>query len=97
MIWAMFSTEEFNEFSTERTKSRKDSWESHKNAVVAAAADPKLTPDRSRAHVVIIIGYNAETNEIAFSDSWGERYLERWITLPEAEQISQKRLYVIGL
>ena len=97
MIWAMFSTEEFNEISTERTKSRKDSWESHKNAVVAAAADPKLSPDRSRAHVVIITGYNAETNEIAFSDSWGERYLERWITLPEAEQISQKRLYVIGL
>lgn len=97
MIWAMFSTEEFNEISTERTQSRKDSWDSHKNAVAAAAADPKLTPDRSRAHVVIIIGYNAETNEIAFSDSWGERYLERWITLPEAEQISQKRLYVIGL
>jgi hypothetical protein len=97
MIWAMFSTEEFNEISTERTKSRKDSWESHKNAVVAAAADSKLSPDRSRAHVVIITGYNAETNEIAFSDSWGERYLERWITLPEAEQISQKRLYVIGL
>jgi hypothetical protein len=97
MIWAMFSTEEFNEISTERTRARRDSWESHKNAVVAAAADPKLAPDRSRAHVVIIIGYNEETNEIAFSDSWGERYLERWITLPEAEQISQKRLYVIGL
>lgn len=97
MIWAVYSTEAFNETSTARTKERKESWESHKNAVAAAAADPKLSPDPSRGHVVIIMGYNAETNEIAFSDSWGERYLERWITLPEAEQVSQKRLYVIGL
>lgn len=97
MIWAVYSTKEFNETSTARTKERKESWESHKNAVAAAAADPKLSPDPSRGHVVIIMGYNAETNEIAFSDSWGERYLERWITLPEAEQVSQKRLYVIGL
>jgi len=43
------------------------------------------------------MGYNKETNEIAFSDSWGENYLERWITVPEAEQVSQKRFYVIGL
>lgn len=96
-IWAMYSTGTFNELSTERTKTRRESWESHVSAVAAAAKDPKLTPDSSRAHVVIIIGYNAETNEIAFSDSWGENYVERWITLPEAEQISQKRFYIIGL
>lgn len=97
IIWAMFSTETFNDIATERTKARRESWESHKGAVAAAAADPKLTPDSDRAHVVIIIGYNPETNEIAFSDSWGENYLERWISLPEAEQISQHRIYVIGL
>jgi hypothetical protein len=45
---------------------------------------------------VLIIGYNKETNEIAFSDSWGERFIERWITIPEAEQVSQGRFYVIG-
>jgi len=97
VIWAMFSTETFNDIATERTKIRRESWESHKGAVAAAAADAKLTPDSDRAHVVIIIGYNAETNEIAFSDSWGENYQERWITLPEAEQVSQERMYVIGL
>ncbi len=97
MMWSMYSTREFNDISTERTKARRDSWESHKSSVAAAAADPKLTPDSSRSHVVIIMGYNAATNEIAFSDSWGENYLERWITLPEAEQISQKRFYLIGL
>lgn len=97
LIWAMFSTEAFNDIATERTKARNESWESHKTAVVSAAANAKLTPDSDRAHVVIILGYNAETNEIAFSDSWGENFRERWISLPEAEQISQHRMYVIGL
>ncbi|HQW28932.1 MAG TPA: C39 family peptidase [Verrucomicrobiales bacterium] len=97
VIWALFSTKTFNEIANERTKARKDSWESHKTIVAAAAANPSLTPDSDTAHVVIIMGYNEETDEIAFSDSWGENYQERWITLPEAEQVSQKRFYIIGL
>ncbi len=98
IIWAMFSTSEFNDTATERTAMRKsEPWEAYTEVVTAAAESPGLTPDRSRGHVVIIIGYNEATNEIAFSDSWGERYLERWITLPEAEQISQSRFYIIDL
>lgn len=97
MMWALFSTKTFNETANERSKNRLESWDSHKGIVAAAAASPSLTPDSETGHVVIITGYNEETNEIAFSDSWGERYLERWITLPEAEQVSQKRFYVIGL
>jgi hypothetical protein len=97
IIWALFSTKSFNEIANERSKSRRESWESHKGIVAAAAANPSLTTDSDTGHVVIITGYNEETNEIAFSDSWGEDYLERWITVPEAEQISQKRFYVIGL
>jgi hypothetical protein len=46
--------------------------------------------------VVLIIGYNAETNEIAFSDSWGERYKERWMTLGEAESVSQQEFWMVG-
>jgi len=98
IMWACYSTEEFNDTANARTKSRQsDSWDSYKATVAAAADSPALTPDSSRSHVVIIMGYNEETDEIAFSDSWGERYLERWITIPEAEQISQKRFYVIDL
>lgn len=96
IIWAMFSSKEFNDTANARTASRQnDSWDSYKNAL--AAVEPSLGPDPSTAHVVIIMGYNEETNEIAFSDSWGERYLERWITIPEAEQVSQNRFYVIDL
>lgn len=98
IIWALFSTKEFNEISNERTASRKtDAWDSYVGRVTAAAAAPELTPDESTSHVVIIMGYNESTNELAFSDSWGEKYLERWITLPEAEQVSQHRFYIIGL
>jgi len=97
IIWALHSTKAFNEIANERSKSRKESWESHKGIVAAAAANPSLTTDSDTGHVVIITGYNEETNEIAFSDSWGEDYIERWITVPEAEQVSQKRFYVIGL
>ena len=46
--------------------------------------------------MVLIVGYNKDTNEIAPSDSWGERDKERWITLPEAEQVSQQSFYVVG-
>lgn len=97
IIWTLHSTERFNETADERTTMRRESWDSHVAAAAAAAANPSLAPDPSRGHVVILLGYNEATNEIAFSDSWGERYLERWITLPEAEQVSQQRFYVIGL
>ncbi len=55
-----------------------------------------LRKEKDQGHVVLIIGYNKETNEIAFSDSWGERYKERWITIPEAELISQQEYWVVG-
>ncbi len=98
IMWAMFSTAEFNDTASERTELRKsEPWGDYRDLVIAAAAEATLPADRSRGHVVIIIGYNEETNEIAFSDSWGERYLERWITIPEAEQISQNRFYIIDL
>lgn len=98
IMWALFSTSQFNDIATARTEKRKsESWGAYREEVLAAAEDPALSPDRDRGHVVIIMGYNEDTNEIAFSDSWGERYLERWITLPEAEQVSQSRFYIIDL
>lgn len=94
MIWAMHSTPPFNETANERTRARAETaWESYLGSL-----EPRDVAAEGRyGHVVIIMGYNEESNEIAFSDSWGERYLERWITLPEAEQVSQDRFYVIGL
>jgi len=99
VMWTLFSTKEFNSIANARTKKRSGdvNWDEYKEETAAAAEDSSLQPDRQTSHVVIITGYNKDTNEIAFSDSWGERYLERWITIDEAELISQKRFYMVDL
>lgn len=98
VMWALYSTDAFNETANRRTKERKDvsEWAVWKQKLAAETAETKLTKDRSSGHVVLIIGYNKDTGEIAFSDSWGERYTERWITLKEAALVSQDRCYVVG-
>jgi hypothetical protein len=47
---------------------------------------------RSNGHMRLIIGYNAATNEIAISDSWGAAAAERWMYAPTAVKISQGQL-----
>ncbi|MCB1089133.1 MAG: C39 family peptidase, partial [Verrucomicrobiae bacterium] len=98
-VWALQSTKEFNDLANARSKARKDAadFASYAAQVKTDSESTQLPPDSDTNHVVIIIGYNEATNEIAFSDSWGERFKERWITIPEAEQISQHRFYVIDL
>ena len=44
----------------------------------------------------MIIGYNEATGELCVSDSWGPQYAERWITMEEANAITQNDLTVIG-
>lgn len=55
----------------------------------------KMEGLRSGAHVCMIIGYNEQTQEIATSDSWGKLFSERWMTVEEAEAISQGRMQLI--
>ncbi len=98
LMWTLCSTSKFNETANQRTKERKGvtNWASWKTKVTEESANNALPKDKDTAHIVLIIGYNKDTNEIAFSDSWGERYKERWITLPEAEQVSHQNFYVVG-
>jgi hypothetical protein len=98
-VWALQSTKEFNDLANSRSGTRRETsdFAAYAAQVKAESASTQLPPDSNTNHVVIIIGYNEATNEIAFSDSWGERYKERWITIPEAEQVSQKRFYKIDL
>jgi hypothetical protein len=98
IIWGIYSTTEWNATANERTQARAQTtdwaaWKSQMDEVNKTAA---LAKDREKGHVVLIIGYNPETNEIAFSDSWGERFKERWMTLAEAECISQQEFWVVG-
>ena len=98
VIWALFSSDLFNKTANDRLKERKEvtDWAAWKSKMESAASSSMLVKDEESAHVVLIMGYNKDTNEIAFSDSWGERFTERWITIPEAEKVSQQRFYVIG-
>jgi hypothetical protein len=98
VMWCLYSTDGFNKTANDRTKARKEvtDWAAWKTKVTGESAANSLPKDKETGHVVLIIGYNKDTNEIAFSDSWGESYKERWITLSEAEQVSQQRFYVIS-
>ncbi len=98
VIWAHYSTEIFNEVANQRTAERKGvtDWGQWKAKLSNENAQSKLKADDTISHVALIIGYNKSTNEIAFSDSWGERYKERWITLEEAAAICQERFYAIS-
>lgn len=98
VIWALYSSKPFNQTANKRLDERKavTDWADWKTKMEAAAASSTLEKDQESAHVVLIMGYNKDTNEIAFSDSWGERFTERWITIAEAERVSQQRFYVIG-
>jgi hypothetical protein len=98
IIWGIYSTTEWNATADDRTKARAETtdWAAWKIKMAEVSGSATLVKDREKAHVVLIVGYNPETNEIAFSDSWGERFKERWMTLAEAECISQQEFWVVG-
>jgi hypothetical protein len=99
IMWAMFSTDEFNTAANSRSEARNkmtdpDDW---KNQLAEARrAARKFRPDRASGHVCMIIGYNKRTGELAVSDSWGPDFAERWVTPEEASAVSQGSFQVIN-
>ena len=100
LIWAMFSTNEFNEAANSRKKMRLetsiDSKDWKKTLSEARKSARKFKKYTDTAHVCMIVGYNKETGEIAVSDSWGPEFAERWVTPEEAEAVSQDDFQVIS-
>jgi len=99
VLWGMHSTEWFNDTADRRTALRRSTDAESWKKIVEKAADkvadlPK--PHRSEnLHICIIHGFNKETEEIAFTDSWGPRFVERWIGLAEAEHFSHGMCWLI--
>ena len=98
LIWAMFSTDEFNDAANSRQAARigtpdPATWKKELAEVRKSAR--KFRADKSKAHVCLIIGYNKQTGEVALSDSWGPAFAERWVTFEEAKAVSQDAFYVI--
>ncbi|MFV0416705.1 MAG: C39 family peptidase [Chthoniobacterales bacterium] len=100
LMWTMYSLDEINERLKHRKAQRESTtdWEGWKKSL-----DPyrkstrKLKIDKERGHVCMIVGYNKETDEIAVSDSWGPAFAERWITVEEADAVSQGEFYIIEI
>jgi hypothetical protein len=99
VLWRMDSVDAFNELANARTKERKSvtDWDAWKQKLAADDEGGKIVSDDKHAHCTMIIGYNKETGEIAFSDSWGQRFTERWVRVEEAQAVSKGAFYVIGL
>lgn len=92
LIFAHYSTEEFNKRVNERMRRRIavtnwDDWIS--KFLPSMKKGAPLKPDRLCGHVCLIIGYNEKSREIAITDSWGPASTERWMTEEEARQIMQ--------
>jgi len=98
VMWAMFVDRDLDRSVTFRSRERPSVpdpkvWSERLTASRKAAR--QLRPDRESGHVCMIIGYNEKTQEIAISDSWGREFAERWITVEEADAISQGRFTTI--
>jgi hypothetical protein len=97
LFWAMASTPEFNEVADNYSKARRGAaanfkaWASERRIPSAG-----LLRDPSAAHLCLIIGYNRTTDEIAFSDSWGPKFGERWLPATVLEQASFGQFWVLG-
>ena len=100
LMWSMYSLDELNRELTTRSQQRQgmaDAKAWSKQLDPARKAARQLQGRREGAHMCMIIGYNPETEELAISDSWGPEYAERWITLEEANAISQGKWVIIEL
>ena len=92
LIWAMYSTPEYEDRMTAQTSERAaaagvPAWAKHLNAM----EDLEFSPEEARksAHVCLIIGYNMKTKELCVSNSWGDFAKEHWVRFKDAELVSQ--------
>lgn len=98
VLWSLSSTPAFNETADTYTK--------HRAAIAPSSlpdwareqrrAGADLRPDVSYGHVCLLIGYNRATGEVAFSDSWGPAFAERWLPAGAIQAVSQGEFWVLN-
>ncbi|MGI6087161.1 MAG: C39 family peptidase [Kiritimatiellia bacterium] len=97
LMWGMYVVGPFTGYGypAERMAEQSpEAWSASLKEARRAAKSIKV--DTSKGHTTMIIGYNAQTGEIAISDSWGLRHAEKWHTIEEAQAVSQNELYVVS-
>lgn len=98
IMWALFSLDQLNTSVNARMIKRASmtntaSWSA--DLVPFRKSARELRRVNANPHMCMIIGYNDQTGEIAVSDSWGPEFAERWMTLEEADAVSQGSYMVI--
>jgi len=90
IMWDMYTGRELNEIVNDQTSRRKE-YDSPKKwlSKLKKIERKRLNKRALNAHICIIIGVNPKTEEVAFTDSWGERYNIRWMTLKHLRDVSQ--------
>jgi hypothetical protein len=97
VLWALSSTPEFNAYATAYTQARPSDpaalrayVEQHRRLGREVAFDP------SAAHLCLLIGYNRITGELAFSDSWGPDFAERWLPANAVQAASTGEIWTLN-
>lgn len=85
LSWGLFSSQEFNLRADDRTRRRKvvTDWNKWADELTIFRATAIKLAVRENAHSALIVGYNERTREVAVSDSWGENFAVRWLTIEE--------------
>ena len=99
VLWAIDTSSSVDDLINRRTRERAevDDWVQWKESLQGARrAARQLARGAGDGHVCLVTGFNAETGEIAISDTWGPGYEERWITEEEAAAISQGAMAVVA-
>ena len=103
LMWCIFVDMDLEKKITVRAKERAKvtDWNAWVEQLKSARGVRKIGPrhiksssengdaEVNNAHMRMIIGYNARTKEVAISDSWGKFAEERWVTVEEADAMSQ--------
>ena len=93
----MASTPEFNQLANKYSAERPSEAGSLKKWAAERKKPPAgLSRDPRAGHLCLLIGYNRTTGELAFSDSWGPQFAERWLPAAAVQEASYGRFWVLG-
>jgi hypothetical protein len=102
LVWTLFLYDPLEQDVKRRTPVRSrdvtdqasaEKWKHDVLKPIRKSGIPTVPPEKG--HFRLIVGYNATTGEIAFSDSWGGRGVT-WITIEEAKAANQGDLYYLA-
>ncbi|MCX6936982.1 MAG: C39 family peptidase [Verrucomicrobia bacterium] len=97
VLWSLSSTTDFNKLADTYSRERPAAltalspWAKERRLLGST-----LALDPTAAHLCLLIGYNRNTGELAFSDSWGPEFAERWLPAAAVQSASFGEFWVLN-